>query len=176
MHYRRSCPTTRCRGSTAHAPRETGPARLRFRTRVPPGDQSSQIDRQNSKDMLQTRLCHPAVTRIAQLEGLHALVDRAFYAGPHPIALLELVRLLVLARPLQRRILWLRPQLERAWATLGFGTRLPHRTRPTGCPLELDVDDRLAGCIGAGRPDPAGLTLRADHLLGVPIHCETGTR
>ena len=56
----------------AHARRETGRARLRFRTRVPPSDQSGQIDGQNGQDMLQTRLCQPPVARIAQVEGLHA--------------------------------------------------------------------------------------------------------
>src|SRR6266496_3126678 len=131
MHYRRSCPTTRCRGGMAHGRRETGSARLGLWTRLPPGDQSSQIDRQNSKDMLQTRLCHPAVARIAQVEGLHALVDGALNAGSHPIALLEVVRLLVRPRPLQRRILWLRPQLERARTTLRLCTGPAHRTGPT---------------------------------------------
>src|SRR5215212_11528487 len=126
--------------------------------------------------MLQTCLCHPAVTRIAQIKGLHALGDRALHARAHPVALLELLRRLILARPLQHRVLRLRSQLERARASLGLGTRLSHCTSSAGGSVELDVDDRLPGRIGACRPDPAGLALRADHLLGVPIDRETGKR
>ena len=120
--------------------------------------------------MLEVRLRPTDVARAPQPARSYALRERPLDACAPPILCLILSRLLTLTRRLQRTVLLLPSDSDRA----PLGARAPGATRTwlTVSHRELDLHELVAALIYGRGPTQASAPLRAGSLLLLPVEPE----
>ena len=117
-----------------------------------PVDESNQVHRRGIDRLLQLCPSQPDIAAAAQIKATHALRETAFHPGSQRVLGLEFIRLLPLARGLDRLVLRLRPHRQLTRLVLSRGATGAHLAGPTRGTVKPDAHHGITGDVVPRRP------------------------